>query len=151
MKNITGPGVLLEGTLEQLHDCSFLSPYPKASYHGKVSEKKTSIGYFFWGTPRGVPGSLCKLMSFGYCLLRNKYLMTCVLPLIIQRKETVWRFQVEAHVAYTCKQILGLCQKPNFGMMCPSKIFFGNVVQDVSGLLTLRKYFLVMCLHTMLT
>ena len=47
---------------------------------------------------------------FGYCLLRNKYLMTCVLPLIMQRKETVWRFQVEAHVAYTCKQILGLCQ-----------------------------------------
>ena len=47
MKNITGPGVLLEGTLEQLHDCSFLSPYPQASYHGKVSEKKTSIGYFF--------------------------------------------------------------------------------------------------------
>ena len=37
--------------------------------------------------------------------------MTCVLPLIMQREETVWRFQVEAHVAYTCKQILGLCQK----------------------------------------
>ncbi len=51
---------------------------------------------------------------FGYCLLRNKYLMTCVLPLIIQRKETVWRFQVEAHVAYTCKQILGLCQVMGF-------------------------------------
>jgi hypothetical protein len=47
MKNIAGPGVLLEGTLEQLHDCSFLGPYPQASYHGKVSEKKTSIGYFF--------------------------------------------------------------------------------------------------------
>ena len=38
--------------------------------------------------------------------------MTCVLPLIMQRKETVWRFQVEAHVAYTCKQILGLCHSP---------------------------------------
>ncbi len=51
---------------------------------------------------------------FGYCFLRNKYLMTCVLPLIIQRKETVWRFQVEAHVAYTCKQILGLCHSPRW-------------------------------------
>ena len=49
MKNIAGPGVLLEGTLEQLHDCSFLSPHPQASYHGKVSEKKTSIGYFSVG------------------------------------------------------------------------------------------------------
>ena len=46
-KNIVGPGVLLEGTLEQLHDCSFLGPYPQASYHGKVSGKKTSIGYLF--------------------------------------------------------------------------------------------------------
>jgi hypothetical protein len=38
--------------------------------------------------------------------------MMCVLPLIIQRKETIWRFQMEAHVAYTCKQILGLCHLP---------------------------------------
>ncbi len=45
------PGVLLEGFLEQLHDCSFLCSYPQASYHGKVSEKKTSIGYFSEGHP----------------------------------------------------------------------------------------------------
>ena len=38
--------------------------------------------------------------------------MTRVLPLIVQRKETIWRFQVKAHVAYTCKQNLGLCH-PN--------------------------------------
>jgi hypothetical protein len=34
----------------------------------------------------------------------------CVLPLLVQKKETFGRLQLEAHRAYKCKQILGLCQ-----------------------------------------
>jgi hypothetical protein len=46
MKKIEGPGIVLEGALEQLHDCFLLCPYPYVTYNGKVSEKRTSIGYF---------------------------------------------------------------------------------------------------------
>ena len=66
-KNIIGPGVLLEGTLEQLHDCSFLSPYPQASYHGKVSEKIASIGYFSEGHVEVNWASCASWCLFGYC------------------------------------------------------------------------------------
>ena len=32
---------------------------------------------------------------------------------IVQSEEDLWRFQVEAQGAYTCKQILGLCHLPH--------------------------------------
>ena len=47
---------------------------------------------------------------FGYCFWETNILWLCALPLIVKVKKTFWRFKVEAHVAYTCKQILGLCQ-----------------------------------------
>ena len=49
---------------------------------------------------------------FGYCFWETNILWLCALPLIVKVKKTFLRFQMEAHVAYTCKQILGLCHSP---------------------------------------
>ena len=62
--------------------------------------KHTSIKWSF----------LKKENVFWILLLRNYYFMTFVLPCIAHSEEDLWRFQVEAQGAYTCKQILGLCQ-----------------------------------------
>ena len=50
-----------------------------------------------------------KEMSFECCFLETNILWLLYPLCIAQSEEDLRRFQVEAHRAYTCRQILGLC------------------------------------------
>ena len=73
--------------------------------------KKTSFGYFCWEKPRMKMGvsqeRKCLLSIVSQKLISYDFLYFLC---IAQSEEDLWRFQVEACRAYTCKQIIGLCQ-----------------------------------------
>jgi len=75
--------------------------------------KKTSFGYFCWETPRINMGfsreRKCLLNIVSQKLISYDFCTSFVLHKV---KKGLRRFQVEAHDAYACKLILGLCHSP---------------------------------------
>ena len=93
---------------EQLQDCSILSPTCRNCPMRKFLASKLLLDIDFRGSCRIRTKSWVffseKIISHDFC--------TSFVFRVAQSEGDFRRFQLEAHIAYACKQILGLCQSP---------------------------------------